>query len=204
MSNIIDIFSIPAGVYDYPNDCTNELSLVKNLEYLNSSSNSVSNDKFLLNRKDFEILHSFCTAAVNDYWSNVLKNSGHLAIIISWANKTQSNQSHHKHYHSNSVISGSFYFDSVVETPITLCNPNEKLKWYDVETTEQNKYNSNEISLAIDKPGVILFPSYLDHYVKSNETTQERYSIAFNTFFQGTIGSLKNATFLGQEIDIVE
>ena len=199
--SIIDMFSIPAGVYRFPEDSGNEYELVKNLNYVQSSENTVGEDKYLLNRNGFETLRSFCLATVNDYWQNVLGYTGELDISLSWANCTKPNQSHHRHYHSNSIISGSFYFSSIAETPITFLNPFEKLRWYDVQETENNRYNAKELSLAVDQPSVIVFPSYIDHYVKINNKSEGRYSIAFNSFFTEPIGSLENATYLGQELD---
>jgi hypothetical protein len=201
MDQVIELFSTPAGIYAYPEDLTREFNVVKDLEFILSDQNFTTEDKFILNKKEFETLHSFCLAAVNDYWNNILGYTGNLDIVLSWANRTKNSQSHHKHYHSNSIISGSFYFESIKNNPITLVNPIEKLKWYDVGIIEHNKFNGNTISLAMDKPGLIVFPSFIDHYVGKNNDDSDRYSLAFNTFFTEPIGSLENATYLGPEID---
>ena len=49
-------------------------------------------------------------------------------------------------------------------------------------------FNSTEWSVPVENGCLIIFPSSLYHYVKINETTNTRTSIAFNSFVKGNIG----------------
>jgi hypothetical protein len=45
-----------------------------------------------------------------------------------------------------------------------------------------------EATITINKREIILFPSNLNHSVPKNEGTNTRISLAFNSFFEGTLG----------------
>ena len=93
------------------------------------------------------------------------------------------------HTHPQSLISGVFY----IKTPdncgnLILKNRNGDLiksyfdQWY---LKEEQDYELNEITSQIwriipEKNNIILFPSWLEHYVEPNNSTEERISIAFN------------------------
>ena len=58
---------------------------------------------------------------------------------------------------------------------------------------EYNIWNTFNGSIPSRNNELILFPSWLEHSVNSNEkATTDRISISFNTFAKGIFGDLKN------------
>ena len=65
------------------------------------------------------------------------------------------------------------------------------------ETLENNFWNSRNWSINITNNALILFPSWLQHSVPANKTTNtDRISISFNTFAKGIFGKKEALTEL--------
>ena len=105
-------------------------------------------------------------------------------IINMWANINKYKDYNLPHIHHNSIISGSFY----LKTPkncgrIVFYHPSEN-RYYDWNLNTLDKItnkNCNEYSLDVEKNMLLLFPSWLKHYVEPNlNKKEERISIAFN------------------------
>ena len=57
------------------------------------------------------------------------------------------------------------------------------------DTKEYNKENSHVWYWPSIKNRMLLFPSWLQHYVPTNESDTPRISIAFNIMLKGKVGS---------------
>ena len=71
-------------------------------------------------------------------------------------------------------------------------DPNIKLKEFITfgEEREFNLWNSSQWKVPVNNNKLILFPSWLEHRVESNEKAiTTRISISFNTFVKGTFGA---------------
>jgi uncharacterized protein (TIGR02466 family) len=85
------------------------------------------------------------------------------------------------HDHLGSKISGVFY----LTTPkggqnIVFCRESQKVTEWFYPLSEQNQYNHNSFEVNV-KPGMLLlFPSYLKHYVNESQTDEPRVNIGFN------------------------
>ena len=66
----------------------------------------------------------------------------------------------------------------------------------DIQTENFNPFNSGSWWFPVETGQVLLFPSYLVHYVETKKGTNTRISLAFNIFIKGTIGSKKKLTEL--------
>lgn len=119
-----------------------------------------------------------------------------LKIISSWYNETTLGEYHHRHYHPYSVVSGVFYLD---DNPDNL-NLNVHVKAPTIPYTEINGidtyklpyiFSTNNYRIKSNLKGhLILFLSNLYHDVSKIENEKKaRRSLAFNTFFEGTVGS---------------
>ena len=64
------------------------------------------------------------------------------------------------------------------------------------EPAKRNIYNSPINRLIPRQDDVILFSSSLTHMVEQNTSSQQRYSIAFNTFVKGNLGNYRAVTEL--------
>ena len=90
------------------------------------------------------------------------------------------------HAHYGSLISGVYYtqFDSKVDFPTTFTSPafNEVEAW---ELHRQNKFTMSDSFpnfMEVEEGDVVLFPSYLLHYVPASKlnATKERVTFVFN------------------------
>jgi uncharacterized protein (TIGR02466 family) len=119
-------------------------------------------------------------------------NAGDFVLLQSWISVKYPGQSHAAHIHPNSVISGVYYWEPVVQ-PITFVNS----KPVEIGPTQLNNYT---FTLSDIQPGtLVLFPSHLKHTVAVNNTDTPRKSLAFNSIPTKGFGSRNQLT----EIDLV-
>ena len=102
---------------------------------------------------------------------------------------TEPDQSHHEHNHSNSVFSGVYYFEDLDKSPIYFKRPSSNHDIFDFAnedgTSSWNTYNAAKyIASDVTAHSCIIFPSTLSHGVEKNISSKNRYSIAFNTWFE--------------------
>jgi len=188
------LFPVPVMIYKRFNEVDQELKTATELEMQDSLHNQTSIVFKALDLPEFATLKSFCLEAINDYTKTVLNTTQALRITTSWITKTVSDGKHHRHNHKNSIISGVYYWKKTLNSPIIFENPNNDLNNFDLETRQFNNLNSPQHSLSVDDQCLILFPSWLYHKVDS--CNEDRYSLAFNTFFEkdGFYGSKKYLT----------
>ena len=99
---------------------------------------------------------------------------------------------HHRHYHPNSYLSGVFYVSCTDDDRIEfhgIPQTSLMLNLFDLEEENANIFNSKLFSFPISTLDLMIFPSYLEHSVPTNNTNQKRVSLSFNTFVRGEIGS---------------
>ena len=107
-------------------------------------------------------------------------------------NYTEENEYHHTHEHPNSVVSGVLYFDCDKENDkIKFSNP---IRYQQIkpEIDKYNIWNSHTWWLPVETGQLLMFPSSTTHQVDTKQGTNTRTSLAFNTFYKGTIGSNNN------------
>jgi uncharacterized protein (TIGR02466 family) len=99
--------------------------------------------------------------------------------MISWASKFNPGDYAHIHEHGDADLSGVFYYKTNQnDGDLVFTSPNPFLK--------TSKVFSNIDLSWIHKPvegKILLFPGWLPHGVKTNETEQTRISISFNIYF---------------------
>ena len=103
-----------------------------------------------------------------------------LQISNSWVSILNKNEIVHEHYHSNSYISGVFYFS--FSSPIIFKCPQSD-KW-----TFQSELKNLPVYQINPEPNLLLlFPSWLKHEVKPSND-DNRISISFNIIPKGEFG----------------
>ena len=117
-------------------------------------------------------------------------NSTEFKISTSWITKTPSGGYSKYHNHGNSFMSGILYFDEYDDSssPLELCGINMPSNTFQVVPDEFNQYNSRDYKIHPQKNLLVLFPSYLYHKIGYNNSSVDRYSLAFNIVPSGTIG----------------
>ena len=109
-----------------------------------------------------------------------------------WINAIQLNDSIKAHTHATSVISGSYYpYVESIDSPLMLENPSSSIiKEHNIRRILRNvdntsglskkDYEVNSINFNPQSESLIIFPSYLTHWVNSIPTNK-RYTVVFNT-----------------------
>ena len=103
-----------------------------------------------------------------------------------WFNINRKKDHNKMHTHSGSIFSGVFY----IKTPdrcgrLVLEDPSAQLmqsflKYWHLEV-EWNQYTSMVWSVSPDPGDLVIFPSWMSHYVEPNMSDEDRISISFNT-----------------------
>ena len=159
--------------------------------YSKNTGNISTKDNYILNRKEFKNIKKFLDQCCKDYLERIIspKNNIELYITQSWLNYTEENEYHHTHEHPNSVVSGVLYFDCDKENDkIKFTNPRgyQQIK---PEIDKYNIWNSHTWWFPVETGQLLMFPSSTTHQVDTKQGTNTRISLAFNTFYKGTIGS---------------
>lgn len=193
MANIFPLFAVPLftsdiGV-DYNTDFLKEPTL---FERMYEDNGYYTLDKNILDHPNLASLKT----AINQQIRNF---AGFLEMIVdfefyitsSWAVKHQQGDWGSRHYHSNSLISGVYYFDVADNTgDIIFENDQDNLfgRTLKFQYHDMNIFNANEWSITPQNGTLVLFPSHLVHRINPNLNSKDRYCIAFNVFVKGTLG----------------
>jgi len=179
-----------------------ELQFVKEQKnHCNKNTGNINTkDSYILNRKQFKNIKKFLDKCCEDYLNRLIcpKNNIKLYITQSWLNYTETNQYHHKHEHPNSVISGVLYFDSDIKNDKILFSHPIPYTQIVPETDKEkfNIWNSRTWWFSVETGNLFMFPSSTTHQVECKQGNNTRISLAFNTFYKGSVGSSDSLTEL--------
>tara|TARA_R100001591_G_C4297600_1_gene169453 strand:- start:172 stop:804 length:633 start_codon:yes stop_codon:yes gene_type:complete len=172
-----------------------ELKFIKDQKnYCNKNEGNINTkNNYILNRKEFKNINKFLDQCCKDYLNRIIcpKNNIKLYITQSWLNYTEENQFHHKHEHPNSVISGVLYLNSDKNNDMIKFFNNTKYKQIspEIDDKKYNIWNSTSWWFPVETGQLVMFPSSTTHQVDIKKGNNTRISLAFNTFYKGTIGS---------------
>jgi uncharacterized protein (TIGR02466 family) len=163
----------------------------KKLTYSNTG-NLTSIERYALNNPELNDIRLFIEKQLLVYIDKVLKPKNRVEFFItnSWLNYNKPNDYHHRHYHTNSILSGVFYFVTGEKDSIAFYAPRESE--INFEPTHMDFYNHRTFELEAKPGNLIIFPSHLNHSVPKNKSKKTRISLSFNTFCKGTFDT--NAT----------
>lgn len=162
--------------------------------------NSRSADTYVLDAPEMRSIRSFINTHVTEFSKKTISLNQQLQFYVtqSWINYTQPGQSHHKHFHTNSLVSGVLYINAIREI--------DRIYFYrpppagiSVGNQDQNWYTADSWFFSVGSGDLILFPSNLTHGVEEVEGRHVRVSLSFNTFVEGELGTreLLNSLSLG-------
>ena len=112
-----------------------------------------------------------------------------------WSNVLKTGETHAPHTHSNNFISGVFYVQAEDDpnTPaINFLDPRGQTCVLQPQQKRYTLYNSTRYFYPAMVNRMILFPSWLSHYVPVNYSKTDRISIAFNAMLKGKVGEPSN------------
>ena len=194
--SIESIFPIPIYISNIDRPYTKqELEFVEQQKKICviNEGNTTTQNNYILKTKQLKNINKFLEQHCQNYLDTIIcpKNNIKLYITQSWLNYTNKNQYHHKHEHPNSIISGVLYFNSDIQNDKILFTTN---KGYEqiaptIDNTKYNFWNSKTWFFPVETGNLFMFPSSTTHQVETKKGNNTRISLAFNTFYKGTIGS---------------
>jgi len=198
LDNTLLLFSTPVFVCNkYSNivevhDTTNEQLNTRE----NIGGNLSSTETNVLNLESYSTIRNRIMSGLEEYINNVLfiKPEHEFYITQSWLNFNPPRSSHHRHNHSNSLISGVYYIDTAPEDSITFVshyssNTITNNATLQIDVSEYNITNSNIWTVPVKNNDIIFFPSTLLHEVSPNNSDKNRISLSFNVFVKGNLGT---------------
>lgn len=157
--------------------------------------NKISTDTKILDNSEFSDIKNILTEHVNNYFQEIVKPDDpefKLYITNSWLNLNNTNEMHHSHKHPNSIVSCVLYINVDTDDTITFLQPYESLFGnLNFSYAPNTDLNSFALTLPVVTNKCIMFPSGLTHFVTPRPASCQgtRISLAFNTWFKGTIGA---------------
>lgn len=195
---INNLFPIPVAIFNIDRELTNEeITIIAHQEVRNNEGNFTSMDHNVLEHKGLIKLKQFCTQCLNEYLDTIYKPKFKVKLRItqSWLNYTQPKQFHHRHNHSNSLITGVFYIHTDPDKD-SIDFFNQNYNSIVIENRESNYYNSSSWRIPTIPGNLLIFPSNLTHMVRPTESAITRISLSFNSFPVGQLGDDNNLTGL--------
>ena len=95
---------------------------IKKYEFEKNTSNSISTSNRLLDDPPFVDLRKYIHAFVQRYTKKVFRTRQKIDLMQSWVNITNNGESHPKHYHPNSYMSGVMSVSYTHLTLPTICS----------------------------------------------------------------------------------
>ncbi len=124
---------------------------------------------------------------VSKYIGEAIKDMGWdldtqlVKITSMWAIINNKNAFNEKHHHGNSALSAAYYVKAEDNAgDIVFFDPRQANVFYHPSSKKANNINA-QVQSVTPKPGtLVLFPSYLEHKVDPNLSSEERIVISFN------------------------
>lgn len=197
---IFPLFSSPVyvnnvGDFEKPDlralDFTNRLPTGETFHFLTSV------DKNVLERPEFKHVHAIVMRELDVYTRQIFSVNKSIEFYVtnSWVNVHRHGDQAGPHTHNNSLISGVLYLkaaegsgDIVFHRDIRSLVPFPPA--LDLDMDSFNIYNCKSWGHKPTTNDICLFPSVVSHSVDPNDSSEDRWSLAFNVFVRGRIGTL--------------
>ena len=193
-STIQSLFSVPVLVSEISVE-SGEKDFVRHLPFLplKNKTAAMTTSKRILDMEPLARLKAVIDQKVQDYVQNTFspRESIQFVMTTSWATRHKTGDWANAHDHANSVVSGIVYldvdqdsgdliFDKIVE--------NLGLRLLHIDPSDYTPFNSPNWGLTPTPNQIVIFPSNLPHRATINNSTIDRYCIAFNYFVKGILG----------------
>ena len=192
--NLYNLWPIP--IYESFEPVSSEwLQQIRRTPYerMKVDNGDVSVDRYLLEKmpdlKKRILKH--CSALTRD--SLAVSENAEFYMQNSWAVRHLPGDEAQSHTHAGSLISGVYYLHTPKgsgnitfqkEHSYTNLFPQSVNFAYD----EFNLVNCEKCTIEVEEGKILLFPSHLSHFVEKNNTSEDRYSLAFNFYVRGKFG----------------
>lgn len=172
---------------------------IKNLKMVKNQTNLISENLYIFEEPELKSIKNVVQDALDLYAREVLDIPHKLYVTQSWALINHPSVGMHGHSHSNSLVSGSLYYCELPDPPSNMIfdrhRTYQQLELHP-DADKRSIFNTQVNVVTPRSNEVILFSSSLQHFVQANPTSEPRYSIAFNTFLKGKLGSYRDVSEL--------
>jgi len=101
-----------------------------------------------------------------------------------WANMNAAGGTHNIHSHPNNFLSGVYYVQTAEGSDtINFHDPRIQAGIIRPPVTELSGENTDQVVVRVEEGMFLIFPSWLQHSVDANQSSQLRISISFNIMF---------------------
>ena len=191
-AEITPLFPVPVyqSSTDYLN-FANEINFLSSLDLIKARNNSVSKNVQVLDYHELSKCKEICEKHLKIFIENTLDCKQEFYITNSWIARSRPGESHHVHFHPNSIISGVLYLQAEQNAGNIVLHHKSSLRnnfdfTYDVNS--YNIFNSATWKFSVSTGQIIIFPSWVNHSVEENRSNSDRIILGFNTFVKGTFG----------------
>ena len=199
-AEVIPLFSIPLykGKVKIEESVKN---ILLNEKYIRmpSGNGHFSENKFILDLPEIKSLKDEIKIHIENYVFKFLlvKETMNFYIQNSWLVRHYPKDWAQSHSHSNALISGVLYLKTNKNSgDITFEKPDGYTNLFHqsirVPFSETDNHNCDFWNEVPEDNDILLFPAHLRHHVKSNNSNEDRYSLAFNLNVEGILSSTKS------------
>jgi uncharacterized protein (TIGR02466 family) len=161
---------------------------IKNLHKLRHTNNNWQTGPDLDKSQPFSWFAQDIGKTAFDIFDKLNYNVQDIEITGMWGNILKPGETHPPHTHSNNFLSGVFYLESDAETGIIFSDPRPAADVLVPRKKTKTNENSNLLSYISKQNRLIIFPSWLVHWVPINKSKRDRISISFNIQIKGQVG----------------
>lgn len=202
---LFSIFPSPVTKFKVPDELMTHVPSLKLRLSENPQSvvgRTIAENRYILDNLEYKNLRHWILQRVQEFASNVLTINQTMLLTQSWVNKNGPGEYTRPHSHSNSIISGILYMDVPEGNSTTIFHKPEfcgagfnviEPKYF---TDDQHDYTyvSKVYNMPVGSSQLLMFPSWMIHSVSKNETSLDRWSLAFNSMTSGYLGDYYRLT----------
>ena len=142
----------------------------------------------LQTKKEFKSFSNLVIETGKDICKTLGYDVEDLIITDMWANVLRTTEHHPMHTHSNNFLSGTYYLQSDQGASIVFHDPRPAADVIVPRRKDMTQNNSSVLSYTSKQNRAIIFPSWLPHWVQTNNSSAKRISIAWNIQVKGQVG----------------
>ena len=129
----------------------------------------------------FEEMCNLILQCAKTYCQDVGYKPHDLYITSMWMNKFSTGQTIGPHTHTNSLLSGVYYMNSLPEQGGTdFFNPVSKMRNSISVSRDDTMFLTDKVTSRAEPNKLVLWPSYIEHRSEKNSTNKPRYTLSFN------------------------
>ena len=177
----------PTIIYEFDYEPTDRVMMESYIRQVRKNHEYHTNDDLMM-LSYFSNLRSKVYEISEQYLDDLQYEFESLEITGMWGNVLNPGETHPPHTHSNNFLSGVFYLESDAETGIIFSDPRPAADVLVPRKKIKTNENSNLLSYISKQNRLIIFPSWLVHWVPINKSKRDRISISFNIQIKGQVG----------------